>query len=107
MSDLIQILEPRESAADAPIMFTATPVTDEPVVPVGFVPLPSREYNQVTARKDAGRRSRQPSMRLVEPKEKRHAKDTSADAIPIPIPIPLPLLFGSRALIFKQDPSVS
>lgn len=107
MSDLIQILEPGDGHTDAPIMLTATQAADQPVVPVGFVPLPAKEYNQASARKELGRRSRASVVQLVETKEVRQLGKGVRDAIKIPIPIPLPLLFGSRALIFKQDPSVT
>ena len=42
----------------------------------------------------------------VDYEETMHERETAFPPQPIPIPIPVPFLFGSRFLIWKQDPSV-
>lgn len=59
--------------------------------PVGYIPTPSAPYR-------IHRKSVQHTIELGTPK---------ADALPVPIPIPLPFSFGSRILMWKQDPSVT
>ena len=61
--------------------------------PVSYVPTPSAPY----------RIHRKSAQLTIEPGSPR----LGAGPLPIPIPIPLPFSFGSRVLIWKQDPSVA
>jgi len=61
--------------------------------PVSYVPTPSAPY----------RIHRKSAQLTIEPGSPR----LDAGPLPIPIPIPLPFSFGSRVLIWKQDPSVA
>lgn len=71
------------------------------VLPAAFVPTPTREFNAASANRGTARQPIRPALKLV-----RSADDESAAGPVIVIP-PLPIAFGSRALIYKQDPSVS
>lgn len=94
----------------------------ESVVPAGFVPTPTREFNTASARKSAARQTVRPALELVRSTDAADAKTDEAkgskkvglkvvikDHIPSPLPNPSQqlILFGSRALIYKQDPSVA
>jgi hypothetical protein len=59
--------------------------------PVSYVPVPSAPY----------RIHRKASQLTVEPGSPRLKEQ------PLPIPVPLPFAFGSRVLMWKQDPSVA
>ncbi|MES2420984.1 MAG: hypothetical protein V4595_06740 [Pseudomonadota bacterium] len=93
------------------------------VLPAAFVPTPTQEFNVASARRNAGRQTVKPALELVRsadaasdrpsPKSGLKAIDRGLKGdpvlrpFPIPIPFPLPILFGSRSLIYKQDPSVA
>src|SRR4051794_32947968 len=71
-------------------------------LPVSLVPTPTGEYNRSLARQQALRQKIRPALPLVrstdaELGEAERAPKTTAEAV----------LFGSRALIYKQDPSVA
>lgn len=82
--------------------------SDEAVLPAGFVPTPSREFNTASARHNSQRQQFRPALKLVRSTDAELALVNSTDpaAAPLP-PAPAPTLFGSRALIYKQDPSVT
>ena len=64
-------------------------------LPVSFVPTPTQAFREHRERLKA----------LVQPGLPRNAA-LGAEPLPVPIPIPVPLPGGSRALMWKQDPSV-
>ncbi len=96
-------------------------IDTEAVLPAAFIPTPTREFNVASARSNAGRQLARPALELVRPidgvvdgespRAALKVVDTDAAGGPIlrpfPIPFPLPILFGSRALIYKQDPTVA
>src|SRR5687768_8069804 len=78
-----------------------------------LVPMPAAEYNRAYAGREAKRQTIRPSLKLVRSTDAElgeaeaeaaeagtagGAADTVAGVVP---------LFGSRALIYKQDPTVS
>lgn len=80
-------------------------------LPAGFIPTPSAEYNAASSRRGAARQISRPSLKLVRSTdaEPSFAEDDAAK-LPTPVPLPVPplqILFSSRALIYKQDPSVA
>jgi hypothetical protein len=79
----------------------------EASLPVGFVPTPTREYNRASARGNAQRQSIRPALKLVRSADAElgEIEADAAEAAPAAAAL-LPVLFGSRALIYKQDPSV-
>lgn len=74
---------------------------DNGQLPAGLVPTPTREYNQMFDLRQLRRQSVRPSLKLVRSTD---ADDSAADGVAA-APAQ-PVLFGSRALIYKQDPSV-
>lgn len=69
-------------------------------LPVGLVPTPTHEYNQTFDLRQLRRQSVRPALKLVRAADADEAAPAGAAAAPQPV------LFGSRALIYKQDPSV-
>jgi hypothetical protein len=70
-------------------------------LPAGLVPTPTREYNQTFDIRQLRRQSVRPALKLVRAADADEAGPAAGAA-----PAPQPVLFGSRALIYKQDPSV-
>lgn len=64
-------------------------------VPAGFVPTPSESYR---AHRKLARLTKEPAAAAPGP---------FPIPTPIPIPSPIPFIFGSRVLMWKQDPSVT
>jgi len=80
----------------------------EVALPVGLVPTPTREFNTATSRNAAARQSSpRPALKLVRSTDAEAEADAGPDVGVPPVLIPQPILFGSRALIYKQDPSVA
>ncbi len=75
---------------------------DNNELPAGLVPTPTREYNQAFDLRQTRRQSVRPALKLVRSTD---ADEDSADDAAAAAPAQ-PVLFGSRALIYKQDPSV-
>ncbi|HYW14679.1 MAG TPA: hypothetical protein VE891_00805 [Allosphingosinicella sp.] len=68
-------------------------------LPAGLVPTPTREFNQAFDLRQLRRQSVRPALKLVRAADADEAPAGAAAA-------PRPVLFGSRAFIYKQDPSV-
>lgn len=69
-------------------------------LPAGLVPTPTSEYNRAHDLRQLRRQPVAPALKLVRSTD---ADDGQAAAAASPEPV----LFGSRALIYKQDPSVA
>ena len=74
-----------------------------PTLPSGLVPTPTRVYNEGFARRQALRQPIRPALPLVRSTDAELGEEEKA----VPVTPTKPVLFGSRALIYKQDPSVT
>jgi hypothetical protein len=70
-------------------------------LPSGFVPTPTHEFNTGLAARQARRQTIRPALPLVRSTDAELGEE-AAPAVPT-----APVIFGSRALIYKQDPSVT
>jgi len=77
--------------------------TLRPTLPSGLVPTPTRAYNEGFARRQALRQQIRPALPLVRSTDAELGEEEKA----APVTPTKPVLFGSRALIYKQDPSVT
>jgi hypothetical protein len=77
--------------------------TSQAILPVGLVPTPSPEYNRRLARQNLLRQKIRPGLPLVRSTDAELGEAERAAAVTPTQPV----LFGSRALIYKQDPSVT
>jgi len=74
---------------------------------VSLVPTPSGEYNRSLARHQALRQKIRPALPLVRSTDAELGEAERADVERTAKTAAEPVLFGSRALIYKQDPSVA
>lgn len=74
---------------------------DKHPLPVGLVPTPTRQFNRGFDQRQSARQSMFPALKLVRSTDRDDAAPAAAAAAGSEPP-----LFGSRALIYKQDPTV-
>lgn len=75
------------------------------VLPAGFVPTPTSEFNTASARRSASRQAFRPALKLVRSTDADEPDEKAVSAVDPMQTLSRPL-FGARTLIYKQDPSV-